>query len=160
MAKNETPAPPAEPENTTTWAEPEGWRPEAGSIIEGKVIEVDTGYSDFLEGNYPIVTIEPADGSPVAVHGFQQLLMQKLIALRPTVGESIKVECGGKRPTRDGKRSVVLYKVTMPDRENVGANVWDTFGSPAASKPAPADVPADTEGLTQPADAGDDPPPF
>lgn len=121
-----------------------GWKPEEGDLFVGTVSALSTGWSDYKEGYYPIVTITPdmnlcnpapphseaEPGSPVAVHGFQFVLEDRFSALKPTVGERIGIKVGPKIPTKDGKRTVQTYTVKM-DREQ---DIWSEVKGPRAPK--------------------------
>lgn len=119
-----------------------GWKPEEGDILVGTVVALSTGWSDYKDGYYPIITVQPdpndckpypphsdsEEGQPVAIHGFQFVLEDRFTALKPTVGERIGVKMGSKIPTKDGKRSVQTYTVKM-DREQ---DIWQEIQSPRA----------------------------
>lgn len=122
-------------------AQPEGWRPSPGDVLTGKVSEVGKGWSDYTDSFYPIVTIETDDGKFVNVHCFHEILKQRMLDLRPTIGQEITITCGEKTKTKDGKRSFVTYKVTVPGED--GSGVWDSLGAqPQRASRAATDVPA------------------
>lgn len=125
-----------------------GWKPEEGDLLIGRVVDLSTGWSDYKNAYYPIVTIQPEldvcdpnpphtdaePGSPIAVHGFQFVLEDKFTALRPAQGERIAIKMGPQIPTKDGKRSVQTYTVKMDRTEDI----WDKVKSPrAAAEQAP-----------------------
>lgn len=130
-----------------------GWLPEPGDKLIGEVTELSAGYSDYRaktnngNGTYPIITVkvtEPSQsagkavtaGTEISVHGFQHILYDRFMSLRPALGEVVEIECGGKRPTRDGSQSVVLYKCRVRGRE--GTSGWDDlFGPPPGRHGAP-----------------------
>src|SRR5262245_26201741 len=71
------------------------WRPEPGDKLIGAVTAIRTWTGPF--GTYPIVVIEPADGSPpVSVHAFRQVLASQLAEIRPMIGELIGVKYEGR----------------------------------------------------------------
>jgi hypothetical protein len=119
-----------------------GWKPEEGDILVGIVVGLSKGWSDYKNGYYPIVTIQPdldkcnpspprSDGGaedPIAIHGFQFVLEDRFTALKPMPGETIGIKQGAKIPTKDGKRSVQTYTVKM-DREE---DIWREIQSPRA----------------------------
>lgn len=115
----------------------EGWRPDEGAVLIGRVSDVGMGFSTFTNGNYPIVTVEPeGGGEPVAVHGFHAGLFSQLTQLRPVVGERIGFKYVGKRPHKtDKSKSVAVYNVRIEGRS---ADVWGQLAPPAPSGFAPA----------------------
>lgn len=125
-----------------------GWKPEENDLLIGRVVDLSTGWSDYKNAYYPIVTIQPdledcvpnppntdaEPGSPIAVHGFQFVLEDKFTALRPAQGERIAIKMGPQIPTKDGKRTVQTYTVKMDRTEDI----WDKVKSPrAAAEQAP-----------------------
>lgn len=120
-----------------------GWKPEVGDVLIGTVSDLSTGWSDYKNAYYPIVTIDPEldncipnpprsdaePGSPIAVHGFQFVLEDKFTALRPAQGERIAIKMGPQIPTKDGKRSVQTYTVKMDRAEDI----WSKVQSPRTS---------------------------
>lgn len=111
----------------------EGWRPDEGAVLIGRVVKVDLGWSDYTGSHYPIVTVQPAQGDPVAVHGFHTALRARLMMLKPMAGETIGFRYHGKRPTKDGRRDVATYTVKVKGRD---ADVWGTLGTAAPPQPA------------------------
>lgn len=133
--------------------ESEGWKPEAGDFIIGTMEGLSAGWSDYKQGKYPIITLKCTEagsilpdaaegvngeqvGQSISIHAFQTTLERMLIETQPKVGETVKITCGGKRATRDGKRSVMLYRLEVPGREGQAAGDWSQFGA----QPAPAPV--------------------
>ena len=87
-----------------------GWRPEPGDTVIGIVRSVDSGWSDWINGSYPILTIVPENGDdPVAVHCFQTTLKNAVLSKRPAVGSRVGIRFHGKKETQDGKREVAVY---------------------------------------------------
>jgi hypothetical protein len=132
-----------------------GWKPEEGDVIVGTVVTLSKGWSDYKNGFYPIVTIQPdldkcnpnpprseaEAGNPVAIHGFQFVLEDRFTALKPMPGERIGVKVGPKIPTKDGKRSVQTYTVKMDRAEDI----WSDIKNPRLQ----GDKPAVAAGQTQ-----------
>lgn len=111
---------------------PEGWRPEEGSKIVGKVIGVQKGWSDQGESYYPIIIIDDElSGQKVSVHGFHFVLKDRLASLRPQLGERIGIKMGAKVPSKDGRRSIQLYTVRIDGRAE---DIWDDIRSPRVQK--------------------------
>lgn len=138
--------------------ETEGWRPEPGDVLTGKVVGYGTGWSDYTGAAYPIVTIKPADSDAVAVHAFQTVLRNELAEKRPLVGEVIDIAYHGKREHKSNKSMTVAhYVVFVHDREGSGADFWQAFTDPraagqTAAQTAPASdvTPADALGGEHP----------
>lgn len=146
------------PANTVE--ETEGWRPEAGDVLTGTVDAVSKAWSDWSNSFYPLLTIKTDDGKLVDVHAFHATLQSRLMELKPKVGDALEIVYIGKRPTKDGKREVAVYKVKAPDA--TGEEVWgdlSTQDARAARSARPtSDVPPDMDGLTP--NVGDDDIPF
>lgn len=98
----------------------EGWKPDAGDVLVGRVTSVDAGWSDFMSGNYPIVTVQPEDGSaPVAVHCFHTALLNRVLNLRPVVGDRIGIKYDGTVPHQTVKgKTVAKYVVKVEGKDN------------------------------------------
>src|ERR1700749_2247450 len=103
---------------------PEGWRPEEGDSITGKVTNLDLGWSDHQNASYPIVTLEGDDGTLTSVHAFHAVLQSRLKSARPKLGDRLTITFHGKRETKDGKRTVAVYSVEAPDRGGDAEAFW------------------------------------
>lgn len=110
-----------------------GWRPDEGAILVGRVVKVDLGWSDYTGSHYPIVTVQPDQGDPVAVHAFHTALRARLTMLKPMAGEKIGFKYHGKRPTKDGRRQVATYTVKIEGRD---ADVWGALSAAPPTPPA------------------------
>jgi hypothetical protein len=95
------------------------------------VSALDKGWSNYLNGWYPIVVMRDAEGKETAVHCFQHVLKDRMMQIQPKVGDRLKITFGGVKATRDGLREVALYKVEAPD--DTGANVWAQLGAQSAN---------------------------
>lgn len=58
--------------------EPEGWKPAVGDTIMGTVVDIETAGQESTFGSYPLVTVEEADGTLVAVHCFHTMLKSRI----------------------------------------------------------------------------------
>ena len=106
--------------------ESRGWRPEEGDIVSGHIVAVTKAWSDWTDSFYPLVTIHDTQSDKeVDVHCFHQTLQSALMENRPKVGDKIEIAYLGKRKTRDDKRTVAIYRVSLPDA--TGAEVWDAL---------------------------------
>lgn len=110
---------------------PEGWRPNPGDSITGKVLDLTTGQGDYAK--YPIVTLQTKDGE-VNVHAFHHTLKNRLREMRPKRGHTLTITFLGEVPqTRksdgepimvDGKpKTLMMYSADSPEFEFN----WDTF---------------------------------
>lgn len=109
--------------------EPQGWRPSEGDTLTGTVVDLDSGWSDYQNADYPIVHIRQDDGTVVAVHCFHHVLLKQMVAKQPRVGDRIEVSHLGQRATKDGKRQVTLYRVTLPERRTDSQTFWQGMGA-------------------------------
>jgi hypothetical protein len=126
-----TPAP------DTVEGEGQGWRPTEGDVITGKIVAVGKAWSDWTNSFYPLVTIHDEDqGKDVDVHAFHHTLQSALMENKPKVGDRVSIAYLGKRATKDGKRQVAIYRVTLPDA--TGTEVWESLEGqrPAAAAAA------------------------
>lgn len=118
----------------------EGWRPEPGDVLIGKVAEIDSGWSDYTNDYYPIVTITPEGGGDnVAVHCFHQTLKSKMVSLRPNIGARIGIKFEGKQKSKDGRRDVAVYVVKVDGQSQQGQ--WDRFSDGRTPAQPQSDIP-------------------
>lgn len=111
----------------------EGWRPEEGDKIVGKVVDLGRGWSDYKDGFYPIVTVHDEEqDKDIAIHCFQTVLERKMREFKPKVGERIGIEFQGKRPTKNGKNQVAVYIVKVQGRT---VDPWDEAGQGRQATP-------------------------
>lgn len=116
----------------------DAWRPAAGDRLVGTVISLSE--RPGFEGRpYPIITIQPDEGEPLAVHAFHGVLMDELGKAGPKVGERLGIKYLGK-VDGGGRGSYHSYRVAV-DRP-VAAIDWSRYSE---------DVPADG-GLNRPLD--------
>lgn len=115
----------------------EGWRPEPGDRLIGVVTDISAGHSDY-GADYPIVTLELADGSEVAVHAFHTVLRNEIAAKSPQVGDRLGVKYHGERVSKNGSTSFEHYVVAI---ERAAGNPTPTFESaPASMATSPSPV--------------------
>lgn len=120
-----------------------GWRPSEGDVVSGQVVSIDRGWSSQMDSYYPIVTLQPDEGDPVAIHCFHASLRAKLVDLKPEIGETLIVKFQGKRPQKNRPdRTVAVYSVKVEGRS--AAQVWDRFEDKAAKTPK-SDIPDDDD---------------
>jgi hypothetical protein len=136
----------------------EGWKPDVGDLVLGKVTDVAMGWSDY-RGQYPIITIaDEKTQQPVAVHGFHAGLFNQLMTLQPRVGERIAVKFVEKRPHRSKPgQTVSVYRVKIQGR--TGTDVWNQLAT-TQQPPQPQPQPQPTQETFPSADDADDDMPF
>lgn len=126
----------------------EGWQPEPGAVLVGNVTEVGTGWSDYMKGHYPIVTVQPegkGNPAPVAVHCFHAALLSRMMDLRPKVGERIGIKYEGQRPHKSiPGQSVSVYIVKVDGRTDA-SDVWNRVAQPIGRDTPAVDTPADDD---------------
>lgn len=124
-----------------------GWKPEEGAVLVGEITAVDSGWSDWRNANYPIITVAPeGGGDEVAVHCFHAALFNRVMSLQPRVGERIGFQYQGKRPSKNNPRNTVAVYAVRLDRKN--DNPYERIRQSQPDKPqAPpqSDIPADAE---------------
>lgn len=125
----------------------EAWRPKPGEQVIGVVTAISEREGGF--GKYPILTIQPDEGEPVAVHAFRTVLASKLAEASPKIAERLGVMYIGE--VDGGERRYHSYRVAV-DRPEQGVD-WSTYSEDVAAQPAPSDVPGDTSGLESAAEA-------
>lgn len=149
---------------------PQGWRPDEGEVLEGRVISLDKGWSDYRaekgNGFYPIVTLKKGDGTVVNVHCFHAVLERRMLSLTPQIGDKLTITFLGKSPHKTNPRKSVSNYTVESDRSQNADDFWGsmTGGQPRqpSGPPAPAaEVPIATEDFEQGELAPDDDiPPF
>lgn len=117
----------------------QGWRPEPGDEIRGRVLAVKIGTSDVggIVREYPIVFILPdgADGdtSAIAVHAFHAVLLNELRSARPEFGDKIFIrslgDLGREAPKGMNAPEVYAVHVTKPKGADK-TSPWDILGRP------------------------------
>lgn len=73
----------------------EGWRPEDGEKLVGKVLSVEERPSDYGD-DYPYLEVETPEGEVKGVHGFHTVLKNELAAKKPLPGDDIAIKYFGK----------------------------------------------------------------
>ena len=101
----------------------EGWRPESGDGVEGRITAISTRQGDYEPYPYLEIVVSNATnqeliGKAVGVHGFHTVLKRELADKSPAVGDNIAIRYFGKvesksldsrgKPTKFEKYRVVL----------------------------------------------------
>lgn len=124
-----------------------GWKPEVGDVLVGEVLDVTRAVNFNQDGYYPIITIKPdrgssrpinsvdedySQGDPVAIHGFHTVLRNRLIELKPLVGERIGIkyvsatEQTGEKGRKGNKPAVYNVRVEGRGAEDAYAGMRPT----------------------------------
>lgn len=120
----------------------QGWRPDVGSEIRGRVLAVKIGVSTVgvKDGDppreYPIVFILPdganEDTYAVAVHGFHTVLMAELRSARPEFGDRIYLKSLGtldRLPASKGMNAPEVYAVHVTGQKGSDKkSPWEILG--------------------------------
>lgn len=132
-----------------------GWRPSEGDVIVGKVVELSKNWSTQTNSFYPIITIEKEGGEKVAIHCFHFALKQKVLELRPQVGETIGCQFIGKRPQKNNaSRTVAVYGFKVKGRTaDIYADIQQE--KPGQRQSSTSDIPASSDDFA-PQDASND----
>ena len=92
------------------------WKPQDGDILLGKIVRLSWN-EEGKNGRYPIATLQLEDGSYVAVHAAAQAMRDKLLELKPKMGEGIAFRSNG---SKMGKNNREYYSYTVQvDRPDV-----------------------------------------
>lgn len=125
----------------------DGWRPEIGDVIRGRVLSVKlaqspdrvertpTGSTIIPGSRYPLLIVL-RDGArvgdkAVAVHCFHSIPKNEVLSARPARGDRIYIRYLGVRegeqkdPNREPPK---LYSIDFPDNVT-NDNVWDAFNT-------------------------------
>ena len=116
---------------------PDGWRPNDGDQLVGKVTQVTTGWSDQSESNYPILVIHDENkDEDVSIHCFHHVLKNAVLKTKPQIGERIGVKLTGEVPLKSNpNRSVKTYNFVVEGR---GADYSAFSDNPSSSSNNPA----------------------
>jgi hypothetical protein len=98
----------------------EAWRPAPGDKLVGTVTALSE--RDGAYGRYPILTLRKADGTPLAVHAFHDVLQNELARIAPKVGDELGIKYEGK----DAERGYHRYRVRRAGEDGVE---WSRYGS-------------------------------
>lgn len=105
-----------------TAAEPrqsDAWVPvEPGDILDGVVESVESGWSDFRNGSYPILRVRDASDDVRAFHAFRTAAFNQVLDKRPTTGERVTITFLGARAKKDGEKNnpPVGYRLVVHGR--------------------------------------------
>src|SRR5215831_3200399 len=123
-------------------AEAEGWRPEVGDSIRGRVLAVKVGTSELIERapgrapevkvtRYPIVIVlregARTTDKAVSVHCFHAVSKNEVLSARPAFGDEIYCKFLGERSEgKNGRAPAKLYAMSFPNNTD-NSNVYDQF---------------------------------
>lgn len=106
--------------------EVEGWRPEPGDEVLGKVLTVDEREGDY--GPYPYIEIDDdITGKLIGVHAFHAVLRKEIANKRPQVGGTLAICYKGKKKTKSGTGEFEHYRVEYyaPEGATQTSPNWD-----------------------------------
>lgn len=93
----------------------DGWRPEPGQKLAGKVADLGMGTSEY--GEYPLVTVETSSGKLIGVHCFHQVLRneidRKIAQGRLQIGDEIAFKYFGEGEAKGGNNAPNMYRVAV-----------------------------------------------
>lgn len=78
----------------------EQWKPALSPTIEGEVVSLGTGSSEY--GEFPLVTIRTTSGD-YSVAGFHAVLRRQLDEASLDAGDNIRIEYKGKGVSKKGR---------------------------------------------------------
>ena len=97
----------------------EGWKPDPGDELIGKVVRVNTRKMDD-EPDYPVVTIQQEDGEKLAFHAKPQMARERIEEEQPIPGDEIAVRYLGKEQGKTYEYHnyrIVVEHAQMPDSD-------------------------------------------
>lgn len=119
-------------------ASAEGWRPQVGDEIRGRVLAVKRGTSviDNVARTYPIVFVlrdgATIDDTAVAIHAFHSVLMNEFMSQRPEFGDRLFVrslgDMGRVAPKGQDPAQIYAVHVTKP-KGSISASLWDVLSN-------------------------------
>lgn len=78
-------------------AQAPAWRPQQDEILSGPILGFRLG-STVEYGEYPVILIGGGEnGKPIAFHCFHSLVRERLREIKPSKGDVLTVQYGGKR---------------------------------------------------------------
>jgi hypothetical protein len=97
---------------------PDAWIPvSAGEILEGAVIDLNVGYSDLRQANYPILTIVDDNGVEVKVHAYATALHNEIYTKQPIPGERVTITYYGQGEAKiKGQNPPEIYRLRVHNR--------------------------------------------
>jgi hypothetical protein len=97
---------------------PDAWIPVSpGEMIEGVITDLDVGYTQMGDRNYPILTIAEANGVETKVFGFATALHNEIFRKQPIPGERITITYAGQGEAKvKGESGAELYRLRIHNR--------------------------------------------
>jgi hypothetical protein len=123
----------------------DAWVPSAaGDQLVGEVVDIDTGWSDYRNGEYPLLTVRTDDDVELKLHAFRTVLFNEIMKRQPVVGEHIVVTYLGPGKARQGMSPPDLYRVRVEGRSAADARAIyrRVRPEPAAEPDVAVDEPA------------------
>ena len=109
---------------------PEPWKPKPGDKLVGVVVDLDERDSQYGDSSYPIVTVQPDDGTETAFHAFHTVARNELAKQRPQIGDRIGIAYHG---MPEGK-SYESYRIVVEHADPQANRIdWDKHRDPDES---------------------------
>lgn len=117
-------------ELATAMSEAEGWKPSDGDELDGIVLGIKIGESDYKrdagkDPRYPIVFVRKDDGKTLAVHCFHAILENELKSLQPLPGERLFIKSIGKGTAKGRNNPPQRYAVSVHRDADNKRSTWD-----------------------------------
>lgn len=95
---------------------------EEGDELRGKVIDLDTAWSDARaknhpDGWYPLLTVVREDDKIVKWHAFETVAYNEVIKHEPMPGETIRVVYLGEGKAKENQSAPKLFKLVIDGRD-------------------------------------------
>jgi hypothetical protein len=118
----------------------EAWRPVAGDVLIGELLEV-RWLSGYDERPYPLLVVRrESDGRAIGLHAFHQVLRDELRAQRPRLGERLGVRYLGRVDGRYESYRLAIDRAAPAEISWEGPRAAGTEAaapSPAPGRPPP-----------------------
>jgi len=119
---------------------PLNWKPEAGDVLYGRVIELEERTSTQDMSLYPLVTVETEEGDEYQFRAWHKAAKEQLARLQPKPGEMIAIKYHGESPDGGAKR----YRIAVERDGDEGGTApnWAAMQSNGGGEPAAAEEPS------------------
>jgi hypothetical protein len=125
------------------------WIPaEPGETLEGELIEVRAGWSDYREREYPILVVRSEEGEELTFHAFRSVPHREVIEKQPLPGERIRIAYLGPGRAKQGRSAPELYRLTVEGR-SAEESARRTYARLAGGRREPATAPEQPAGTPE-----------
>jgi len=120
----------------------EAWLPAAeGDQLRGEVVDIDTAWSDYRAGFYPLLTVRTDDGVEWKLHAFRTVLYNEIVKWQPVIGERIAVTYRGLGKAQAGMNAPHIYRVRVEGRSGQDARaIYRRLQAPPEGQTSTSDV--------------------